>query len=287
MNNIITSKKRPFSLAIYLLIIFGLSWPFLITAGLWIWAKNATYVVMFNSTAMIMVTVGTFIAGRYVFKDGFKDAGWRWGKPIHYVLVIALALLLFFAPLLIDLSRSSASLLPGFTWIQLIWMMVVYSVAIMIPGFGEEFGFRGYLLPHLARRMTPRKAVAVQGVIYWVWHLPYTIIVGIVSGMRLGGGDVAVVTSIVLLSVLFSALPGIFDGVLFAYIWSRSGSLAVVTVFHGLFDGIRNATLEAAGTYPLFSLWPPAVIIILGAVLLWRGSWKTLQKLITSTKLTG
>ncbi len=51
---------------------------------------------------MVMVAVGTFIAGRYIFRDGFKNMGWRWGKPKHYLGVFALALFIFGMPVLIE-----------------------------------------------------------------------------------------------------------------------------------------------------------------------------------------
>jgi hypothetical protein len=53
---------------------------------------------------MIMVTVGTYIAGRHVFRDGFAGAGWSWGKPKYYVAVIGLALLLGVVPTIFDLA---------------------------------------------------------------------------------------------------------------------------------------------------------------------------------------
>jgi uncharacterized RDD family membrane protein YckC len=83
MNKLETAKRLPaadhprraFSLRLYLLIVFGLSWPFLIASALWA-GGNLLPTYVLNISSMIMVTVGTYIAGRYVFGDGFAGAGW-------------------------------------------------------------------------------------------------------------------------------------------------------------------------------------------------------------------
>lgn len=95
---------------------------------------------------MVMVSAGTFIAGRWVFRDGFTNMGWNWGKPKHYLAVFGLALFIFGVPVLLenllDLHRlpvdfSAGALLVGF---------LTSFVLTIIPGFGEEFGWRAYLL---------------------------------------------------------------------------------------------------------------------------------------------
>jgi len=80
-------EQRPFSLTVYLLIVVALSWPFQIAYVLWGFDKTQTSFISYSlsSLSMVMVAVGTLIAGRYVFGDGFADAGWSWGKPRHYL----------------------------------------------------------------------------------------------------------------------------------------------------------------------------------------------------------
>ena len=73
-----SESTRSFSLVIYLLIVFGLSWPFQIASALWA-GGNILPTYVLNISSMIMVTVGTYIAGRYIFRDGFAGAGWSWG----------------------------------------------------------------------------------------------------------------------------------------------------------------------------------------------------------------
>ena len=71
--------QRTFSLVIYLLLVFGLSWPFQIAYALW-GASSLTAGFWLSSASMVMVAVGTFLAGRYIFHDTFRSAGWRPGQ---------------------------------------------------------------------------------------------------------------------------------------------------------------------------------------------------------------
>jgi uncharacterized protein len=72
-------QTRSFSLRLFLLIVFGLSWPFQIASVMWA-GGNLLPTYVLNISSMIMVTVGTYIAGRYVFRDGFAGAleAWPW-----------------------------------------------------------------------------------------------------------------------------------------------------------------------------------------------------------------
>ncbi|MGB5364307.1 MAG: hypothetical protein WBN17_13495, partial [Aureibaculum sp.] len=89
--------KKQFSIKVYFLVVILLSWPFQI-AYFFLGDKYKWLLLI----SMIMVGVSTFICGKYIFKDGFKNAGWNWGKPKHYVSVFALALFLWFLPSIIE-----------------------------------------------------------------------------------------------------------------------------------------------------------------------------------------
>lgn len=53
---------KPFSLRLYLMIVFGLSWPFQIAFA--VWGNTPPRGYLLSSLSMVMVTVGTYIAGR-------------------------------------------------------------------------------------------------------------------------------------------------------------------------------------------------------------------------------
>ena len=270
-------RRRPFSLWLYLLIVFGLSWPFQIVAAIWGIELLPRYSL--HATSMFMVTVGTFIAGRYVFRDGFGGAGWRWGKPRHYLAVIGLVLLLWVVPTIADLAVGTLRLPDKLTGTQLVWILVFLTG--FIPCFGEEFGWRGYMLPRLAKRFSPRKAVVIHAIIWWVWHLPLLIGVGVwagIAGAEEMGFSVGLSIIITVASVVaVGAVPAILHGVVFAYIWTRSGSLAVATVYHLAFDGVRDSIQTTIGSGPIAAIWAVALLVILGIIFLWKGDWKNLE----------
>jgi membrane protease YdiL (CAAX protease family) len=252
---------RPFSPKVYLLIIIALSWPFQIA---YLFLGEAYRPVLLLS--MILVAVGTYIAGRFVFQDGFANAGWHWGKPRHYVYVFGLALFLWFFPGVIEQMLgihkpsqdvSTTTIMAGF----------LFSFAItLIPAFGEEFGWRGYLLPRLFERYNTRRALLLHGFITWFWHLPVLV----VMGMQMGGNPLVSVPLVLLISLI----PTIMHAVVFAYIWSSTQSLAVATVYHAAFDEIRDSLERSVGFGPLAQYWNMVILTILGVTLLWKAKWK-------------
>jgi len=280
-----SSPARPFSLWLYLLIVFSLSWPFQIIAA--IWGTELLPRFALHATSMCMVTVGTFIAGRYVFRDGFAGAGWRWGKLKYHLAVVGLALLLWAVPTIADLAVGTVKLPDKLSGTQLVWILVLLTG--FVPCFGEEFGWRGYMLPRLARRYSPRKAVVIHGIIWWAWHLPVVIGVGVwagIFGAEEMGFSVGVSVAItVAATALGSAIPAILHGVVFAYIWTRTRSLAVVTVYHTAFDGVRDSIGTTIGSGPIAGLWAVAILVILGIAFLWKGNWKNLERYAAVAKM--
>ena len=83
---------------------------------------------------------------------------------------------------------------------------------------GEEVGWRGYLLPSLARRLGLGGATLVVGIIWAVWHLPLFFIPG--SGSD-GQSFPLYLAHVTALSVAMGWLY-----------WKSAGSLLVVMVMH-------------------------------------------------------
>lgn len=261
--------QRPFSLSIYLLIVFAMSWPFQIIFAISDVALELGYL---NLISMVMVTVGTFIAGRYVFRDGFKNVGWRWGKPSQYLWTFGLALFIFAVPALLEnlfgLHISPAGISAG----TILASFATSFLLTLIPGFGEEFGWRGYMLPRLVKRYSTRKAVLVHAFIWWAWHLPVIFTIGIRQGIGASVGE-----SIALIT-LITLIPSMMNAVIFAYVWTATKSLAVSSVYHSAYDEVRDAIEKTIGFGPLVSIWEMAVTTLLGAFLLWKGNWKPLTE---------
>jgi uncharacterized protein len=261
--------KKPFSIAFFVFMVIICSWPF----QFWYVFKTETAFdkYLYSSLSMVMVTVATFIAGRFVFKDGFANAGWSWGKPIHYLLVILFALFLWLLPVVIEINTGITKPHDTIEVAPIFMMFVFRFVATLLPAFGEEFGWRGYLLPKLIEKFTPKKALLIHAFIWWLWHLP------VIVGMGLHNNEVSNnlflnVASITLLSII----PSMLHAIIFAFIWSKTNSIIVVTVYHAAFDEVRDTLENSVGFGSLVNNWQMAVVIITGAFLLWKVDWDKL-----------
>ena len=270
MNNNLTKKAgKNFSLLTYILIVFTISWPF---QGFIYLFPEATWAYKMLLVSMIMVTVGTFIAGKLIFKDTFKDAGWSWGQPKHYALALTLPILLWIAPTLIGILLGIQTLPETFSGLNMTTPFILSFVITLIPAFGEEFGWRGYLLPRLLLKYSIKQALIIQSFIWWLWHLPFLVFTGINAPLI----EKNVFFSIAIVLAI-SLIPSIAHAVVFAYFWSTSSSLVVVTIYHAAFDEIRDTIENSIGLSSLTEVWQMLLLIIIGTILLWKGKWKKLQ----------
>ncbi len=106
----------------------------------------------------------------------------------------------------------------------------VYLLANVIGyGFGEELGWRGYVLPRLQKRFSATHASLIVSVIWALWHLPLFAFSPGMSSMGAGGTvgwAVSIVSGSFLMTALFNA--------------SR-GSVFVVAIFHGVLDVLMTS----------------------------------------------
>jgi len=267
----LAARARPFSLSLYLLLVVGLSWPLQFAFVFFAQTAFARYAL--SSAAMVMVGVATYLAGHHIFHDGFSRSGWQWGKLSHYGWVLGLAAVVWVVPTILELAFGLRTLPAGvsaFVITDILGAFLIHFVATLVPAFGEEFGWRGYLLRHLAERYSLRRALLFQGLIWWAWHLP--TLIGM--GLQETGGPVSGVA----FTLLISLIPSILHAVIYAYIWTATQSLAVATVYHAAFDESRDAIEGAIGLSPMVQLWQMLVLTVLGALLLWKGHWDQLTQ---------
>lgn len=103
--------------------------------------------------------------------------------------------------------------------VQLVTAFTIGIAINMIFTFGEEFGWRGYLLPRLAPLGGPWAAI-LTGLIWGLWHAPLIMVTGynFPGHPFLGAGEMVLVT--VSLSVIY------------AWLRFRSGSVWPSTIAH-------------------------------------------------------
>jgi membrane protease YdiL (CAAX protease family) len=218
-----------------------------VLAAAWLWMLSIK--LGFRPKQWVWITVLMWIPGlasilfRLLFREGFADVGWRIGKVRFWAwaylgplglasLSVLIALLLGKVRVAPDLSHQT---MLEAVFFKLSWLMRDASVGSLLiqrflavalisigPGFfcafGEELGWRGYLLPRLMQAGGP-SPLLLSGVVWGIWHSPLFVFTGYAHGA---------VTLSLIMFILLTALFGVFIG------WLRlaSGSVFVAAMAH-------------------------------------------------------
>lgn len=196
---------------------------------------------------------------RLLLREGFADAGlrlaargqrgaWRIYLAAYLLMPLVLALGLGLALLLSvqqwalpqhldalgrQIARTGGRLPPGMSAQQLAALSVLISAIgaftyilpiNMIATFGEEFGWRGYLLPRLAPLGGVRAALLV-GIIWGLWHAPLIVL----DGYNFPGHPLVGILMMVVFATTFSLI--------FAWLRFRTDSIWPSTLAHAALNG--------------------------------------------------
>lgn len=139
---------------------------------------------------------------------------------------------------------------------QLITAVILGPVMNCITCFGEEWGWRGYLLPKFMEIMPVIPAILITGMIWGLWHIPY-IVAGLNYGMDYPGYPY--------LGFLMMTLFCIMIGIFLSYVTIRSGSCIPAIIGHGAVNAIA-----AVGVYFTVDggklLFGPAITGLIGMI---------------------
>ena len=139
---------------------------------------------------------------------------------LSYGLLISVGMASLAAP---EMSRSAADIAVG----------LVLNLAVgLVLAFGEEVGWRGYMLPRLAAiGIVP--AMLLVGLAQGVWHLPVMLL----TPFYHSGGNPLIVVPLFLVTL---TLAGIFYG----YLWVSTGSVWPVVIAHAVYNFVWNVGSE-------------------------------------------
>ena len=101
----------------------------------------------------------------------------------------------------------------------------------LIPCFGEEWGWRGYLVPKVAQRMKFLPTVLLTGFIWGIWHAPI-IVAGHNYGMNYPGYP--------WWGIIAMCVFCIVAGTLFSYIALKAKSCWPAVLAHGALNGTAS-----------------------------------------------
>ena len=137
----------------------------------------------------------------------------------------------------------------------------------IVTTFGEEWGWRGYLVPKVSERLRIVPTLLVTGVIWGLWHAPITAI-GHNYGTDYPGWPFVGIAAM----CVFCIVIGIF----LTYVTVRTGSCLAAAIGHGAINGFLSAVLlvSATGGNPFVGPLATGVIggsafIAVAALMLW------------------
>jgi len=155
-----------------------------------------------------------------------------------YLLPFAVAVPAYITAISLGLVHVDAP--PAAQWTAVIIASIVLNV-VFVPG--EEFGWRGFMVPRLVRSGLPRPLL-LSGVIWGLWHLPLVVW----GGLVLDGPSPWV--SAVLLTVVCAAI-----GYVMALLRLASGGAKVPIAFHVTWNVAFQALFEVAVVGDDEGLW--------------------------------
>lgn len=222
----------------------GLIWPRTLGIDL-LTLPQEELVINTSLTAVLMFfpALGVLIT-RLITREGFKNTMLRldlrgnvryyligWFGPM--VLTILGAVLYYaiypceFTLATLKTTMATQSMPP----VAVIVVMLFSPWLNLIPCLGEEWGWRGYLLPKVAGRMKFLPTVLLTGFIWGIWHAPI-IVAGHNYGMGYAGYPWAGVGAMCLFCIV--------GGTLLSYITLKTNSCWPAVLAHGALNGTAS-----------------------------------------------
>lgn len=169
MKNFI--KNHPF--VSYFFLTFGWSWGvvfYMIFSGVTVESVSPTFVIGGMLCNIAPSVCGLLVISLTRGKAGLIEIKKRLIQPSgRQLLVFTLTIVFVLNICTRVISNFSIRPYEFALTIPLIIMGLIWPV---VSGLGEEFGWRGFVLPEMLKRFSPLKAGILLGLIWEVWHLP-------------------------------------------------------------------------------------------------------------------
>lgn len=240
--------------AITYLMDFLVIWPFLPKISA---AMPAAGTFLIGST-MFFPAIGVLLT-RLFTKEGFRDSwivpktGKRsipyflfgWFGPVILSMIGAAVYFLIFPDRFdgslsyleaIMAANGQLDITPQLLQItlaaQILSALLLGPLLNCVTCFGEEWGWRGYLLPKLKEKFGILPTLLISGIIWGVWHAPITML-----GHNYGTGYPGFPVTGILAMCCFCIVMGI----IFSYITLKTGSCLPAVLAHGSLNGFAAA----------------------------------------------
>lgn len=247
------------SVWLYFLVAYGLSWVWLIlialTGGHVVEGRGwPTHFPALVGPTLAALAVTVRAGGRPALADLRRrmvlvrvPARW-WAMAFSPLLV--LAVVVGWGPVTGHATPSAADF-AAFSGLPSQWGVLGVGVAIvLLNGFGEETGWRGFALPRLQERFTPLTATLLLAVLWAGWHTPMFLVVDTFGSF----GPVTTVGWVLGLTC---------GAIVLTWLYNRTGSILLVAVWHGTYNLI-SGTRAATG---LLAAMSTTLVIVLAVAL--------------------
>ena len=250
-------KKR---VVIYAVLAYGLAWALwsAVVYPLYNAGGNTTMIQLAMAAGMFAPALSVVLT-RLITREGFKDA---WVKPRAFKKTWGFYVLAWFGPLVLAVAGAALYYLlnpadfdPSMSYIievsrqaveatgaemaiddETLRLSLIASAATVVIApavnavtcFGEEWGWRGYLLPHLLERFSVLPALFISGIIWGIWHAPLTVL-----GHNYGVGYAGYPFVGIAAMCCFCIVLGVF----MSYVTLRTGSVLPAVFAHGMVNG--------------------------------------------------
>jgi membrane protease YdiL (CAAX protease family) len=242
-------KKKP--LISYLVILSLLSGGFIV--GMKLMGKSGHYLA---GPYMLGPAIAAIFTRLCFYEAKFKDAHLGFGRLKDYLKFWGITLgIIFLSYLMYTIFRSISwdfsgdtflsqlndqmalsgqninDLPAGLTPRKMMFIFVVggltfLNIPMVIVGFGEEFGWRGFMFPQLYQ-VRPWVGFVVGGLIWFAWHVPLLYLMPDASGFTVWQH---------VCNVVILAIGSICTFVFFAYVYVKSGTIWVASFVHAVFN---------------------------------------------------
>lgn len=189
--------------------------------------ENAGQLMLYAVGAMWGPTLAAVVT-RLIFQRNLEGFGFALPHPVWLaagILIPITAGLLMFGTAWISgiapFSMTGAAVILSLTFLP----AFLYAIAFnLFAAAGEEFGWRGFLVPELARCMGFTELALISGAIWTVWHFPMMFF-----GNYHGTGPIWYSLAVFIPSVMGA-------GLILAWLRLASGSVWVAVLFHGFWN---------------------------------------------------
>jgi membrane protease YdiL (CAAX protease family) len=254
-----TEKKTAFG---YVAVVFALTWALDVFVYLQGGLSNPQMFQLLVGAQMLIPAL-IAVAFRAFGGEGFKHSGLALGKKRYYLIGVGvtLAFLAFsyglsaltpwltldtaltkFQQMITAITEQTGQAPPmgtgTFAAVMAVQVVILGAVLGLPAYWGEEYGWRGYLLPKLMG-LGKTRALVLHGVIWGLWHAPI-----IAMGYNYPGHPVLGIIGMTLFCVLM--------GTVYAWLYYASGSIFVPCLAHGVLNqGAAYAAMFVASHHPL------------------------------------